>query len=258
MPEFNTHGAAIFNHDPSHGRVRLQRQVFVGADRIEEGVGRAEPLRSEQGPLEKADAAFIAGVEVVGPLDAERLHGRDENLRDPADVPEIRNFQRAGAAMAVIGQALVSLLAFEMRQDIVPAPAGAAQFTVPGVVILARATGIDQGIHGASATQDTRLSNVDAAPVERSLRHRSVGLEETSGAGHYFEGAGRHFNQHAAVLGAFLQQQHARALFRDQTAGGNTACAARANHDVIEFVHSILPVAEETGVARPPPAAVPR
>ena len=144
----------------------------------------------------------------------------------------IRHPLRPAIAMKVIGAALIALGADEIRQHLVPRPAGVAKGG-PVIVILTLATHVDQPVDRTGTTQ-----YFAAWPVNRTAVHTRVGLgviaPVVAWMKHRLGITDRDMQPRVTVVGARLEQQYPVTTAGRQTIRQHTTGRTCPYDDVIE------------------------
>src|SRR5947208_11480213 len=117
---------AVFDDDPRRMCVGADRQVRTAARFVQIGARRAPAPLAVGRALERAGAFLFAIVEIVVARQPRLDSGVDKSVGQfPAD-RLVDDAQRPAGAMRRAGAALLVLGFFEIGQDTVPIPAGAA------------------------------------------------------------------------------------------------------------------------------------
>ena len=133
------------------------REVLPAARRLEIAVvGRDADTRPAVDRIGRG-AGSLRRVVVLAPAVAERDRGILQRAVDPAPIGDGRAIDRDRAAVAMIGRGTeidVGLEPVEVRQDVLPAPATAAQRT-PALEIIGHAADGDLAVDGRAAAHRT-------------------------------------------------------------------------------------------------------
>ena len=211
----------------------FQPQILPVQHRLEEAARRRPAPSALLVDVEIAGAFVVAGVEVVDRLNAVL---RRRLAPDVDDVPaQARKFDAPFAADAVVGvgaEKTVFVL-LEIRQHVVPRPAGQTQLA-PVIVVAGLPAHIDHGVDRRGAADHLAARIIEAAAVEARLGFR---LEHPVGA-RIADGeqiADRNVKPDPVVAAAGFQQQHAVFRIGRQAIGQHAAGRTGAHHDVVEL-----------------------
>ena len=225
-------GATVLDPDPGHMHPADQGQVRAVQDRLQEGGCRAPAHAPALGHVEIGAARIVAAVEVPDRGDAglgRRLGKGVQHLPAHGGRLHPKLTPRAvGGARRVD----VVLLADEVRQDIVPAPAHEPQLP-PAVIVRRLAAHVDHGIDGGRAADHPPPRIGDAAPGQARVR---LGPEHPVRAGIADGEQVAHGNVQPdpVVLAPRLEQQHPVPRIGGQPVGQNAAGRPGPHDDVVE------------------------
>ncbi|MDR8730798.1 hypothetical protein FEQ04_05139 [Burkholderia pseudomultivorans] len=216
-----------------HVQVRPVAAVDVGP---RDAAARAVPMRD----LVEADAFLRRAVEVVVERVAGRMRGLDESFGERIAKAQIRYRERPVRAVPRIGAALVAFRAAEIRQHVLPAPAGRAELR-PLVVVARMAARIDHRVDRARAAHPAPARLIAAPPAETRLRHGLVAVVGAELERHERRDADRHVDQQIAFgVRARLDQRDGRVGARIGEAAGQARPARPATHDDVVVLHARL------------------
>ena len=187
-------------------RAGLHLEVRPLAHRIEKDARgrRAHPVADHQ--LDITDAFLRRAVEIVVERDAEVARGLHERLRRRVRLVDRRDAQLTTDAVQVGCAAVMALGALEVRQHVVPAPAGVARIA-PGVEVLARAAHVDVAVDAARAADQLASRPGQTAVVQARL---GLGLVAPADLriGHHTRHAGWHLGPDVVMVDSGFEQQH--------------------------------------------------
>ena len=141
--------AAAVEHHPVDDRVQRDGQVGTVHDRVQERVGRADPLAVADRRHRVADAFLVGLVEVPHPPPTELGAGGDHVLEQRVGPVDGRDVQRAAGAADGGATERVVLDLLEDRQHVVPAPPRVAE-PLERVVVRAIAAVVDHAVDRSS------------------------------------------------------------------------------------------------------------
>ena len=212
-------------------RAGLKMQVRPLEDRLQERCRRAPAPAAALVDLEIGRAFVVAAIEVVDLRDADFDPGVAHGVEDrPGDARALdppfaaRPVQRAASAVMI-------LLAEEIGQNVVPAPAGKAKLA-PAVIVGRLAAHIDHGVDGGASAHHLAARIGDRAAAKVRLRR---GLEHPVGAriADRVEIADGNMEPDPVVAPAGLDDEHAIAGIAAQAIGEHAACRAGPHHDEV-------------------------
>src|SRR5687768_7037259 len=148
----------------------LDAQVRSTARGLQVRGCRAAAPTVVSGQLKVTSTVLRRSIEVIVAGNAERSCAVDECIDQQVPVCNIGHFQRSVAAVKKTGPALVALVANEVRQHIVVAPADIAE-RPPLVIVLTLPADVDESIDGTRSAQ--RLS---ARPINAASVHTRLGI----------------------------------------------------------------------------------
>ena len=185
-------------------------QVEVGPVqcRAEVGVGCRPAATALLIDLEDADAVLLRPVEVVVALDPVGHRRLDEGVVELVDVARVLDPERPAGTVVVGRAAGVVLGAFEVREDVGVAPAGAAVGVAPRVVVEAVAPDVEHRVDRGRAPQHLAAWPLHAPALDVLLLHGRKGPVVLAP-----EEAGKRGGDldlvDPAVVAAGLEEQHA-------------------------------------------------
>src|SRR5688572_28020475 len=154
-------------------RTCFNAQVRSTARRLQIRGRRAAAPTVVSGQLKITSTVLRRSIEVIVAGNAERSGTVDECIDQQVPVRNIGHFQRSVAAVKRTGPALIALVANEVRQHIVVAPADIAESS-PLVIVLTLPTDVDESVDGARSAQRLSPRPVNAASVHTRL---GIGVE---------------------------------------------------------------------------------
>jgi hypothetical protein len=194
---------------------RCARAGWAGfMHRAQEGLGRVPAHAPALVDLEVAHALVVAAVEVVGGRDAGLLRPRERVEHVPAqalllDAPLATGAVGSKPGRRAAGAAPVVLVALEVGQAEVPAPARVAHHRGPAVVVARLAAHVDHAVDAGAAAQHLAARVAQHAAVQARVR---LGAVQPVGArvADAVQVADRDVDPVVVVAPAGLEQQHAR------------------------------------------------
>ncbi len=216
-------------------RAGQDRQVRPAGGGTQEGVGAAPAPAPLLGHLDRGDAVRFAVVVVgIGGI-AAPAGGGDHQLGQRARAARRGDVEQAAVAVIGPGSGLVVLGADEVGEDVVPAPALAAGFVAPAVVVGAVAANVEHRVHRARAAERAPARHVEAAALTARLGPaRVVPVElrlELLGEG------GRDLDLRRAVAAAGLDEEDLGAGVAEPV-GEHAAGRSGADDHVVVVAHA--------------------
>src|SRR3989344_4750458 len=213
----------------------------------QEGLGGVPAPAAFLVHLKVAHASVAAAVEVVGGRDARLLRGLGKAIEDIPAQALLFHAPLAGAAGGLVAmqalevfihaaglvQAPVVLVAAEVGQGVVPAPAGVARQFGPLVVVARLAAHVDHAVDAAAAAQRLAARVAQGAAVQARI---GFGVVEPVGARVADEVQVAHgdVDPVVVVLAAGLDEEHAVAAVGAQAVAQQGAGGAAADDDGVK------------------------
>ncbi len=224
----HAHRAPVLEQDRERVHVRLDGQVRPAHDRVEVGDGGAGTRAVAMGHLVPADPVLLGAVEVLVRREAVRLRGVQEVLRERVARAALGHRERPAGTVVLVLAALVVLCALEVREHLVPGPAG------PPLVVVERVPAdVDHRVDRGGAAQHLPAREVDAAVVRERLVDRRV-VPVLRGSVQRREGGGQ-VDELVRVRPAGLQQEDGDVRVLREAVGKHAA--GRAGPDDHVVVH---------------------
>ena len=212
-------------------RAGREMQVRPLEDRLQKRRRRAPAPAAALVDLEIAGALVVALIEVGDLRDADFDPGLPHCVEDRPGHARALDPPLATLAMQLAQAAVMVLLADEVGQHVVPAPAGKAELA-PAVIIGRLAAHIDHGVDGGRAADHPAARIGDRAAAQIRLRRRlehPVGARIADGV----EIADRNMEPDPIVAAASLDEEHAVAGVAAQPIGKHAAGRAGADDNEI-------------------------
>ncbi len=171
--------------------------------------------------------------------------GLDKSLRDGAWRVLLGDVQRAGITVQGVATALVTLRPPEIRQHILPGPAGAT-LRSPVVIVAGMAADIEHRVDGAGAAEGAAARLVALAAVQARLRHRLIGpVVDPAVARQHGDDAQRRADQDVPALAAGLDQANGDIRILAEPRRQRRSGRSAAGDHIVEFrpVHRRSPPA---------------
>ena len=119
-------GAFARKAQPRHLGPCHDPQIGAAAHRVKKGAARVPAQAAALVHLEIAGTLIVAAVEIIAARNAQLARGLGHGIEDGPSQALAFHAQFARLAMRRIGPAMIAFGAFEIGQNIVPAPAGIA------------------------------------------------------------------------------------------------------------------------------------
>ncbi len=218
---------------PERPRLGEHLQVAAVGSRPQERLRGVPALAALLVDVEVAAAEVGAAVEIVVVGNALLRRCLAECIEDVPAHARLLHAPFVAGRMPRAGAAVVVLVAKEVRQHLVPAPARVGAMAVavaPAVVVLALAAHVDHAVDRRTAAEHLAARIADRATVETGL---GFGLEAPVGAlvADAVQVADRHADPDVVVVAAGLEQRDARAAVGAQAIGEQAAGRAGADDD---------------------------
>ena len=240
LTPFHRDGAPPLKFEAGDQASRLQPQIGARQHRLEKTARRRPSPSALLVDVEVAGALIVAGVEVGDRLDAGLGGGVAKRFEQRPPHPGRLDPPFAADAMAFAGPEKMILVALEIGQHVVPAPAGEAELA-PVIVVGGLAAHVDHGVDGGRAADHLAARIVQAAAVEAFL---GLGLEHPVRAriADGEEIADRDVIPDPIIPPAGLQQQHARIGRSREPVRQHAARGTGADDDVVVIARDGLVV----------------
>ena len=231
---FDPGGAPLLEQDACSQRLRDDPQVSSFSRRPQIGLGGGDTPAVLHRQLIVARSFLRLAVEIVCSRDAARLRRRYEGfdqLMPPFDAAD--RHRPAAAVQLALGLIGIALRLDEIRQHVVPRPAGVSK-PGPMVVILVLAADRNQPIDRARSAEHATARPVDPASVHVGIG-LGVELPVDEWVPHRAAVSDRQLNPEPAVVRPRLQQGDAVARIGGEPVGQHATGGTRADDDEVEL-----------------------
>jgi hypothetical protein len=216
-------------------RIRPHDEVLAVTRRSQIG-GRGAPTAAFPCRALEVSCTFLSAViEVIDRWQTGLDRGFHQAVRQFGSMRLIGDMQGTTDTMEFVGATFLVFCLFEVRQNAVPVPAGAAALP-PFIVVRGIAAHIHHAIDRTRAAEYLAAWLIQRASIELPFRFALVHPVDARIGVHAGE-AHRGMNPWIAILAAGFQQQHVMAPRLTEPCCDDAASGTCTRHDIVESIH---------------------